>query len=148
MFPKRFVSKKIGQILIESGIVTKDQIQQAVDLQNEKGGIIGSILIALGYVTEEQIAHALTAQFGFPYLPLSNYALDRNIVRLIPKDAAIKHNLIAIDKIGNSLTIAMSDPLNAQVTEEIESITKCNIQIFLSTPTDIKDAIKRYYELA
>ncbi len=147
MPPKRFMSKKIGELLKERGIINEEQIQEAIDVQKEKGGLIGGILISLGYVTEEQIAQALTVQYGFPYLSLANYELDKNIVRLILKDIATRNNLIAVDKIGNSLTIAMSDPLDTRVMEEIEVITKCRGQIFLSTLTDIRDSIKTYYDL-
>ncbi len=145
MLPRRFISKKIGEILVEKGIVTDKQIQEAIDMQKEKGGLIGNILISLGYVTEQQIAKALTMQFGFPYLPLSNYYLGKKAVGLIPQNIALKDHVIAVDKIGNSLTVAMSDPLNAHVVDELERITNCKIQIFLSTPTDAIDVINKYY---
>ena len=84
-------------------------------------------------------------QFGFPFLPLSNYEVDADTVKLIPENVATQYNLIAIDKIGNSLTVAMSDPLNTHAIEDVELITSCKVQVFVSTQTDIKEAIKRYY---
>ena len=143
--PKRLISKQLGELLLERKIINERQLQKAIMIQKEKGGLLGSILVLLGYATEEQIAQALTTQFGFPYLPLTNYDVDAGVVKLIPENVAMQYNLIAIDKIGNSLTIAMSDPLNIHAIEDVELITNCKVQIFVSTQTDIKESIKRYY---
>ncbi len=143
--PKRLISKQLGELLLERKIINERQLQKAVSVQKEKGGLLGSILVLLGYASEEQIAQALTTQFGFPYLPLGNYEVDAGIVKLIPENVASQYNLIAIDKIGNSLTVAMSDPLNIHAIEDIELITNCKVQVFVSTQTDIKESIKRYY---
>ena len=74
---------------------------------------MGSILVLLGFATEEQIAQALTTQYGFPYLPLKNYEIDPEIVQLIPRQVAQQYARIAVDKVGNSLTVAMSNPLKS-----------------------------------
>lgn len=143
--PKRLISKELGTLLLERKIIKEDQLQKALKTQKEKGGLLGSILVLLGFCTEEQIAQALTTQFGFPYLPLSNYEIDPEIVKLIPLNVAQQYCLIAIDKIGNSLTIAMSDPLNTHAIEDVELITNCKVQVFVSTQTDVKEAIGRSY---
>lgn len=143
--PKRLISKQLGELLLERKIISERQLQKAHQVQKEKGGLLGSILVLLGYATEEQIAQALTTQFGFPYLPLANYEIEPQIVKLIPENVAKQYNLIAIDKIGNSLTVAMSDPLNVHAVEDVELITNCKVQVFVSTQTDIKEAINRYY---
>ena len=143
--PKRLISKQLGELLLERKIINEHQLQKGVSVQKEKGGLLGSILVLLGYASEEQIAQALTTQFGFPYLPLGNYEIDAGIVKLIPENVASQYNSIAIDKIGNSLTVAMSDPLNIHAIEDIELITNCKVQVFVSTQTDIKESIKRYY---
>jgi type IV pilus assembly protein PilB len=143
--PKRLISKQLGELLLERKIINEQQLQKAIGMQKEKGCLLGNILVLLGYATEEQIAQALTTQFGFPYLPLTNYEVDKNVVKLIPENVATQYNLIAVDKIGNSLTIAMSDPLNIHAIEDVELITNCKVQVFVSTQTDIKESIKRYY---
>jgi hypothetical protein len=143
--PKRLITKQIGELLLERNVIDQHQLKKAIDVKKEKGGLLGSILVSLGYASEEQIAQALTTQFGFPYLPLSNYDIDPTVVKLIPANVAKQYNLIAIDKIGSALTIAISDPLNVHAIEDIELITSCKVQIFISTETDIKKAIKRYY---
>ena len=143
--PKRLISKQLGELLLERKIINEAQLQKALQVQKDKGGLLGTILVLLSYATEEQIAQALTTQFGFPYLPLSNYEVDIEVIKLIPENVAKQYNILAIDKIGNSLTVGMSDPLNIQAIEDIELITNCKVQVFVSTQTDIKEAIKRYY---
>lgn len=143
---KRIISKQLGELLIERKIITPRQLNEALEIQKQRGGLIGEILVMLGYATEEQIAQALTAQFGFPYLPLVNYEIDPAVVNIIPINVSRQYCLIPIDKIGNSLSIAMSNPLNTQAIEDIELITNCKIQTFVSTATEIKKAIEKYYK--
>lgn len=143
--PRRMISKQLGELLIERKIISESQLQKALQVQKEKGGLLGNILVLLGFATEEQIAQALTTQYGFPYLPLKNYEIDSDIVKLIPRNVAEQYALIAIDKVGSSLTVAMANPLNLHAIEDIELITNCKVQTFVSTQTDIKETIKKYY---
>lgn len=143
---RRVITKQLGELLIERGVISKDQLEKALALQKEEGGLIGQILVKLGFTSEEEIAQALTAQFGFPYLPLKNYEIGKEVIRLVPENVARQYCLIPVDRIGNALTIAMSNPLNIQAQEDIELITKCKVQVFVSTMTDINQAIDRSYE--
>lgn len=143
---KRLVSKHLGELLLERGIITEAQLETALKVQREKGGLIGHIMVMLGYAKEEEIAQALTVQYGFPYLPLECYEINREAISLIPENVARQYNLIAVDKIGDLLTIAMSNPLNVQAIEDVELITKCKVQPFVSTMTDINNAIIKYYQ--
>ena len=142
---RRIISKQLGELLIERGILKKEQLEKARKIQKEKGGLLGVILVGLGYATEEQIAQAITVQYGFPYLPLASYEIDKEIIRIIPENVAKQYCLIAIDKMGNTLTIAMSNPLNQQAVEDIELMTNCKVQSFVSTMTDVNKAIDKHY---
>jgi type IV pilus assembly protein PilB len=143
---RRVVSKQLGDLLIERHILKKEQLDKAIKIQKEKGGLLGTILVSLGYATEEQIAQAITVQYGFPYLPLSSYEIDQNLISIVPENVAKQYCLIGIDKIGNNLTIAMANPLNLQAVEDIELMTNCKVQTFVSTMTDINSAIDKYYK--
>jgi len=146
MTARRAITKTIGQLLLEKGVIKQVQLDEALKIQKDKGGLLGQILAGLGYVTEEQIAQVITLQYGFPYLPLSNYEMDEVMMKLIPENVARQYCLIPIDKIGNTVTIAMADPLNTQAIEDIELVTGSSIQIFVSTATDIKKAMDKYYK--
>ena len=142
---KRIVSKQLGELLLEKGIINEAQLEKALKIQKEKGGLIGQILVMLGYAKEEEIAQVLTVQYGFPYLPLESYEIGNDVIKLIPENVAKQYNLIAIDRIGSLLTISMSNPLNVQAVEDIEMLTGCKIQVFISTMSDVNNAIKKYY---
>ena len=142
---KRVVLKLLGELLLERGVINADQLNKALKVQKEQGGLIGRILVNLGYANEEAIAQAITVQYGFPYLPLGSYEVNLEAMKLIPQNVAEQYNLIAIDRMGDVLTIAMSNPLNIQAVEDIELISHCTVQVFVSTMTDISDAIAKYY---
>ena len=142
---RRVVTKKLGEVLIERGVITPQQLEQALAYQRTHGGLLGQVLTQLGVATEEEIALALTAQYGFPYLPLENYELDDAMVRLIPEHVARQYCVIPIDRVGNSLTVSMADPSNIQAIEDIELLTTCVVQAFISTPSDILKALERSY---
>ncbi|MFH1593761.1 MAG: hypothetical protein ABID09_03570 [Candidatus Omnitrophota bacterium] len=142
---KRLVKKQLGELLIERGVITGAQLEKAIKVQNEKGGLLGQILVVLGFTKEEEIAQALTVQYGFPYLPLQNYELNKEIVNIMPENVARQYCLVAVDKLGETLTIAMSNPLNVKAIEDLELLTKCKVQVFVSTLTDINTAINKFY---
>ena len=143
---RRVVSKQLGELLLERKIITQKQLDEALKIREEKGGgLIGDILVSLGYAKEEEIAQALTAQYRFPYLPLDNYDIDPEVIKLIPENVARQYCLIPIDRIGANLTITMSNPLNQHAIEDVGFISKCTVQAFVSTATDIKNAVNRYY---
>ena len=145
---RRLITKRIGEVLLERGLINRKQLEQALAQQKAHGGLTGQVLIQLGFVNEEEVALALTAQYGFPYLPLENYEIDGGLTELIPEQMARQYCLIPIDRIGNALTLAMADPSNVKAVEEVQLLTKCVIQTFVSTPSDIGKAIDKYYKPA
>ena len=143
---RRIVNKQLGDLLIERNIISDRQLEKALAVQQERGGLIGELLVELGFAKEEDIAQSLTAQYGFPYLPLSNYDINPEIINIVPGRVARQYLLIPIDKISNNLTLAMSNPLNVQAIEDVELLSGCSVQTFVSTSSDIKRAIEKYYK--
>lgn len=146
MPPKRIITKQLGELLIERKIINQDQLNEALLLQKQRGGLLGEILVDLGYAKEIDIAQAITTQYGYPYLPLANYEISKEVIDLIPVRVCKQYGLIPIDRIGNTLTISMSNPLNLQAIEDIETLTNSSAQIFVSTFSDIKNSIDKYYK--
>ncbi|MFC1590225.1 hypothetical protein ACFL42_01885 [Candidatus Omnitrophota bacterium] len=143
---RRIVSKNLGTLLLERKVISNIQLDKALKIQKEQGGLIGQILVMLAFAKEEDIAQALTVQYGFPFLPLKNYEVNQEVLKIIPHNVAIQYNLIGIDKIGSMLTIAMSNPLNVQAIEDVETLTQCHVQVFVSTMSDINEAIGKFYK--
>ena len=143
---RRIINRLLGELLVERGNISQAQLDKALAYQEEKGGLIGEILVELGFTKEEDIAQALTAQYGFPYLPLANYEINLEVINIIPGRVARQYLLVPIDKIGDNLTLAMSNPLNVHAVEDVELISGCHVQTFVSTASDIKRAIEKYYK--
>jgi type IV pilus assembly protein PilB len=143
---RKIINKQLGELLVERGSITPEQLQKALVYQKDNGGLIGEIFVELGFLKEEDIAQALTVQYGFPYLPLGNYEISMEIISIIPVRVARQYMLVPIDKLGNNLTLAMSNPLNLQAIEDVELLSGCNVQTFVSTSTDIRKAIEKYYK--
>ncbi len=143
---KKTINKQLGELLIDFGVINSSQLEKILELQKQRGGLIGDLLVELGFAKEEDIAQALTVQYGFPYLPLSSYEVSIDILKFIPLKIALQYVLIPIDKIGNNLTLVMANPLNAKAVEDAESVSGCNVQIFVSTSSEIKKAIEKYYK--
>ena len=142
---KRLVTKQLGELLVERGIITPAQLQEALKLQSERGGLLGQVLVSMGFAKEEEIAQVLTVQYGFPYLPLSNYEIDAEVVATVPENICRQFRLVPIDKIGKSLTLAMANPLDVKAIEEVESLSGCTVQAFVSTAGEIKKTVEKYY---
>lgn len=143
--PRRVIRKQLGPLLVERKVITAVQLEEALKIQKEKGGLLAQILIGLGYTTEEAVAQVLTAEYGFPFLPLKHYTIDGDLLRLIPESVARQYCMVPVDRIGDTLTVAMADPLNTKAVEDLEMLSRCSVQVFVSTVSDVTEAIKRHY---
>jgi len=143
---RKTVNKQLGEILVERGVISRAKLEEVLVYQKEKGILFGEAIVQMKLGTEEDVVQALTCQYGFPYLPLANYEIAPEVVATVPVDVCKQFCLVPIDKIGRSLTLAMANPLNVQALEEVERVTSCSVQAFVSTATEINSAINRYYE--
>ena len=143
---RKTVNKQLGEILVERGVISRVQLEAALVYQKDKDILFGEALVQMKLCSEEDVVQALTCQYGFPYLPLANYEIAPEVVATVPIELCKKYCLVPIDKIGRSLTLAMSNPLNVQASEDVEKAAGCSVQAFVSTATEINSAINRYYE--
>ncbi|MFH1782227.1 MAG: hypothetical protein ABH848_01265 [Candidatus Omnitrophota bacterium] len=145
----RMIDKKLGELLVEWNIIKPDHLERVLSIQkkdkNKKTSFSGEILIRLGLAREENIAEALITQYQFPYLPLTSYQIDPTLTRLVPHDVAKRYTLMPAEVINTTLSVAMADPLNEEAIEAVEGHSKCNVQVFMSLPSDIKCAIDKHY---
>lgn len=128
-------------MLVEDGILTRENLEEALSHQKKEGGLIGQILVRQGYITEDNLLAALGRQLNIPYLPLMNYAVNADAVRLLDERFCKRHLLIAFDQDEKHLFISVADPFNDTAIEEIEKKVPLKLNIFLSTPTEITNMI-------
>jgi type IV pilus assembly protein PilB len=139
------VRKKIGECLIQAGLITEDDLQNALTEHKRTGERLGVVLVRMNLATEKQIAKALAFQLGFPYVNLAENPPDTSAVILIPKDVALKRVCVAIGLEKNLLTVAMSDPLLFSLVQDLEFQTGYRIKQVVATRGDIVDAIQTGY---
>ncbi len=141
--------KKLGDILISEGIITKKQLEDGISLQEKNGGKIGEVLINLGYVNEEQIVIALSKQLSIPYVSLASGKLkptaDQNLEELVPQDFSVRNGILPLSRSLNSLTVVVYDPLDLILIDNLKKITSCEINLVVSTKTDILKALEEFY---
>ncbi|MFA6599389.1 MAG: hypothetical protein WCU74_00040 [Candidatus Omnitrophota bacterium] len=131
----------MGEILIEDGILTPENVDEALLHQKKEGGVIGQILIRLGYVTEDHLIAALCKQLTVPYLPLAHYTVNGEAVRKFRYDFCKQNMIIVFDQDDQFAYLATSDPLNDTAIDQIEKQAGCPVQVFLSAPTEIMNML-------
>ena len=139
------MSMKIGEYLLKDDRLTTEQLQHALEVQKKESGKLGSVLIRLGYISEEDIAQALSKQFGYPSINLSKFEIEEKVLKLIKPDIARKHIVMPVHRIGSILTLAMADPSNLFVQEEIRFSTNLRLQAVIAPESSILESIDRYY---
>jgi len=139
------VRKKIGECLIQAGLITEDDLRTALAEHKRTGERVGVVLVRMNLATEKQIAKALAFQLGFPYVNLAENPPDPNAVVLIPKEIALKRVCVAVSLEKNLLTVAMSDPLLFSLVQDLEFQTGHRIKQVVATKGDILDAIQTQY---
>ena len=133
--------KKIGECLVQAGLITESDLQTALAEHKSPGERLGSVLIRMNLATERQIAKALAYQLGFSYVNLAENPPDPAAVVLISKDVALKRTCIAIAVEKNLLTVAMSDPLLFTLVQDLEFQTGYRIKQVVATGAEITDAM-------
>lgn len=139
------MAAKLGQILVNSNIISEEQLKQALNLQKKEGGRLGTNLIKLGFITEENLVTFLSKQYGVPSINLSDHKIDPSVIKLVPYEIARKYLIIPIARVGATLTIAMADPSNVFAIDDVKFMTGYNVEVVVSSESSIINAINTYY---
>jgi type IV pilus assembly protein PilB len=141
---------QLGQLLLARGVVTPEQVEKALAEQKEKGHsrLLGELLVEMNYCTENQIASALAEAYGVPYAQVSPKICDAKTLEILPREFLEEHIVLPLFKVGNALTVAVSEPTNVFLIDEIERISGCKVQVVCSTTKDIKATLQTYLPAA
>ncbi|WP_041694899.1 GspE/PulE family protein [Alicyclobacillus acidocaldarius] len=137
--------KRMGELLVESGMLAPEQLEMALAEQRETGARLGDILINNGYITEQQLVEVLEFQLGIPHVILANMKIDPEVLKLMPERLAETYVLIPYRKSGNRLYVAMADPLDYYAIDDLRRSTNLVIVPAIATRQDIQAAISRHY---
>ncbi|BBM82664.1 type II secretion system ATPase GspE [Candidatus Uabimicrobium amorphum] len=135
----------LGQILKDKNLITEPQIQQALSIQKNQGGAIGKIFIDQGWVSDQEVLFALGEQFGMSAINLDEKELDTDIIKKVPYSMANIYRVIPVSFKDDMLTIAMADPMNVQVLDDLRMMLHCEVQGAVSNEEQIQRAIDKYY---
>ena len=137
--------KQLGDILLESGLVTPDQLTGAVEEQRRLGRSLGRVLVDLGYLTESQLVAALATQIGLRFVDLSDYPVDGSAVSKVSDAVCRRHTALPIGYDEGRLVVAMADPANVFALDDIRAITGLEVKSVVATKPDLVAAINRYH---
>ncbi|MCX8065139.1 MAG: DnaA/Hda family protein [Candidatus Hydrogenedentes bacterium] len=139
--------KRLGEILLEDGLITLEQLAEALKIQSETGKFLGCILIEKGYISKEAISSCLIKQCRVPHINPKEYDISNEVLRLIPEEVCRRRNLIPIDKLGRILTVAMVDPLDTEALEEVKTFcSDLRIKPILCSWEDLQEALDKAFK--
>jgi type IV pilus assembly protein PilB len=140
-----YTRERLGELLLKSGVLEEDQLNEALEIQQQDGGKLGRILVDHLLVNEEQLADVLAVQKGVPRISLTSVTIEREVVAILPERVARRRSIIPLhfDEDG-AVVVAMSDPLDIQALDEIEIRSGHRAVPVVTTATEILHAIDKY----
>ncbi|NKE06383.1 MULTISPECIES: GspE/PulE family protein [Mesobacillus] len=141
----RQTRKRLGDLLVETEIITEEQLQSALAEKSE-GQKLGDVLLQRGFITEQQLIEVLEFQLGIPHISLFRYPFDTKLFTLIPKEIAKRRLVIPLKKEGDKLFVAMADPMDFFTVDDLRLSTGFHIETAIATKDDILRAINKYYD--
>lgn len=142
------MAKGLGELLVKENLIDIKQLEQAKKAQKNGGGRLSSSLVKLGYISEAQLAEFLSKQYQIPSIDLNNFEIDPDAIKLVPKKMCEKHIVIPVSKAGDTIVIAMSDPSNIYVLDDLSHVTRCKVKPVVAPENSILKAIDKYYQAA
>jgi type IV pilus assembly protein PilB len=136
---------KIGQYLVRSGLISAEQLDEALEIQKDLGGKLGKILVKLGFVTEDDLLKYLAKQMRVDVIKLSERNIPPALLRMIPETTVRTKKVIPVSLVDGTLTVAMAFPQDLDALEEVRFETGENVAAVIASEREIDEAIANYY---
>mgnify|MGYP000082405960 FL=1 len=137
----RLTRKKLGEILVEQGLLSDAQVQDTLRLQHQLGLLFGETLVQQKMITEEKMVAVLVSQFGLPYVLPSQYKINKELLEIFDPQMMRRFQFVPMDSIGSVLVIAIAGLLSEDLLREIEGQTGCTLQLFLTKMSEINNVL-------
>ncbi|HXY69066.1 MAG TPA: ATPase, T2SS/T4P/T4SS family, partial [Gemmatimonadales bacterium] len=144
--PLAATGDRLGDLLIREGLITKDQLSKALQEQKSNGQRLGYNLVKMGFIQETEITKMLARQFRMPAVDLARFEADPKIIKMVPADVALKHLVLPLKREGRTLTVAMADPTNLSVIDDLKFITRYDIFPVIAGEYTLRTALEKNYE--
>jgi len=136
---------RLGELLVRERLITPLQLQQAVEEQRSGGGRLGYQLTKMGFIEENELTAFLSKQYGVPSIDLNEFDIEPEIIKLIPKEVVLKHQVVPVNRTGSTLIVAMADPSNIFAIDDIKFLTGYNVEVVVASEQAIEGAVEKYY---
>jgi len=136
---------RIGELLVRGGIVTREQLNEALEKEKSNGSHVVQELVRLGFTTEDQLTQFLAKQFGIEKVELENVEISDSVFNLVPSDLIQKHQIIPLKLAGSTLTVVMTDPTNLIAINEVKFITGYGVKVALASASEIKKLLEKRF---
>jgi type IV pilus assembly protein PilB len=133
----RLTRKKLGELLVEQGLLSDQQVQDTLRLQHQTGKLFGECLIENKLITEDKMLSVLVSQFGLPYMKPSAYKIPKELLEIFEPAMMRRYQFVPVDTIGSVLVIAIAGLLSEDIFKEIEAQTGCSLQVYLTRISEI-----------
>jgi type IV pilus assembly protein PilB len=137
--------RRLGELLVRQNLISLQQLRKAQEAQTRDGGRLGYHLIKTGAIEEQKLTDFLSKQYGVPAINLKDFDIEPEVIKLVPKEVAEKHLVIPVNRAGQALIVAMSDPSNIYAVDDLKFLTGYNIEAVVASEVAIKEAIETYY---
>jgi hypothetical protein len=139
----KLIRKKMGELLVDEGLVREEQVQEALRRQRATGEGFGEALVLMGFVSEVDIARTIVKQSGLPYIDASKYRINKDGVQAVPAELMWQNQFVVIDKIGKTILVAISNVLSTEVFEKLERISGSQIFVYVATAGQVQQALEK-----
>jgi type IV pilus assembly protein PilB len=135
----------LGELLVRESMISVEQLQEAQSETRRSGVRLGASLVKLGMLEEGKLLEFLSRQYHVPSINLDDFEIDPDVIKLLPQDVAIKHQVVPVHKAGPSLVVAMADPSNIFAIDDIKFLSGYNVEVVVANESQVARAIERYY---
>jgi type IV pilus assembly protein PilB len=136
---------RLGELLVKSGKITSDQLEEALSAQQAEGGRVGTHLVKMGFIDDDDLVEFLSQRYGVPAINLGEVEVDESIISIIPAEVARKYTILPVSKAGAKLTIAMVDPTNVFAMDDVKFMTGYNVEPVVASDSSLRASIDQYY---
>ena len=139
------IGDRLGELLVRENLISLAQLQRAEQMRRESGERLGYTLTRMGFVEESDLTQFLSKTYGVPSIRLDEFDIKREVVDLVPREMAMRHLCIPINRAGGTLIVAMADPANLTAIDDLKFLTNYTIEVVVASEVAIREAIVKYY---
>ena len=138
----RATRKRLGEILIDRGVLSAEQVMGALQEQKRTGELLGQVLVRLNYATEDDIAACIVLQFRLPFLEVKRYTISDEMKALFPASLLTQYQFVPLDRLGSVIAVAAGTLLTPDILSELEQMSECRIQVYVAKQSEIKEILE------